>query len=55
MTSSSSDVYQFVNQGILYLLTRLSIFHYKQYLLHIVENYLLYILLCLFYVNLGQS
>jgi len=37
--SPSSEVYQLVNQGIFYLLTRPSIFHYKQYLLHIAENY----------------
>jgi len=37
--SPSSEVYQLFNQGILYLLTRPSIFHYKQHLLHIVENY----------------
>jgi hypothetical protein len=53
--SPGSEFYQLVNQGILYLLTRPSIFHYEQYLLHIVENYYLYILLCSFYVSLGQS
>jgi hypothetical protein len=37
--SSNSGGYQFVDQGILYLLTLLYIFHYIQYLMHIGELY----------------
>jgi hypothetical protein len=43
--SSSFSVYQFVIEGILYLL----ILHYNQYLMHIAVNYLLQIILYLFY------
>ena len=39
--SSNSGGYQFINQRILYLRILLCIFHNSQYLMDIVENYLL--------------
>jgi hypothetical protein len=39
--SSNLRGYQFVNQGIFYLLTFLYMFHDIQYLMHIVVNFLL--------------
>jgi len=53
--SSSSGGYQFVKHRILYLHILVHIFRHSQYSVFTVENYFLYILLCLFYLALGST
>jgi len=53
--SSSSGGYQFVNHKILYVHTLVHIFRHSKHSVFTVENYFLYILLCLFYLDLVST